>query len=430
MTIMKNCSIFFTLCLFFLVWDFKSKASSFEGKEGLYGITKLKKTLQNKFKKSQKNRKNSFLHNDEIRFIQKEIDSIHEHLLSLEDQDSSANQKYLKGELDPNYPAELSIRPQFLPIPKKIGLPISGNVEIEEITISLLKELSSKKLKALLEHLSQIDVELKWKNKAGKKISGKRTFGIRFNPWEETNAAAALALAVGIKKDKELLTQMLILSPDAISLGLDKKAFAIFNGRMVCEALIQDIASINQENSREIASSAENVVQGYLKYWAEKDPHRLTLALTRFVLMSTKRMKKEVIPFNPQKKGILLGALLAAALQRAHTIKNKDEKRLWIINSVANLAWAASTFLGIIPLLGAQTAIIAGSLSVAVVSWSVIFSRIGVRDFTPSIKEIEGHIEFLALEAAQAKDSPVSILEILETLAWMRSTIHINGISD
>ena len=59
--------------------------------------------------------------------------------------------------------------------------------------------------------------------------------------------------------------------------------------------------------------------------------------------------------------------------------------------------------LGIIPIPGSQVAVITGSLSVVMVYWSDIFNKTGIRNYTPKVKEIEGYIKFLALEAVKAK---------------------------
>ena len=100
------------------------------------------------------------------------------------------------------------------------------------------------------------------------------------------------------------------------------------------------------------------------------------------------------------------------------------------MNSIANLAWAASTFLGALPVSSSIAAGLAATLSIAVVAWEVVANKTGVRDFSPGLKEIEGHIEFSVLEAVQKFQNQNKKLEALEMLAWMRSAIHINGLSD
>jgi hypothetical protein len=165
-------------------------------------------------------------------------------------------------------------------------------------------------------------------------------------------------------------------------------------------------------------------------YWADKKPDRLMLAVTGLVVESTKILQEKNYEFGPAEKGILLGALLAGSLLRARDIKSQDERKLWIVNSIANLAWAASTFLGALPVSSSIAAGVAATLSIAVVAWEVVANKTGVRDFSPGLKEIEGHMEFSVLEAVHKLQDQNKKLEALEMLAWMRSAIHINGLSD
>ncbi|MCB9228799.1 MAG: hypothetical protein H6618_04230 [Deltaproteobacteria bacterium] len=370
---------------------------------------------------------------DILKRIERQSDLIEDRLLSSE---TGSKKKLLKGVHDPHFPAKIFIKPSYVSLPAVLHASFrssvsgSGLVKLKDLSPEVLNQLSERKLKRLLVHLSRIPVRIEWYDKKGHIRSGKKHLGVRFSAWEKTNAAAALALLVGMQHERQLLTKMLTIAPDSITFGLNGDAASVVDVQVVASALVEIISQITPHNSRQIASSAENVAQIYIEYWAEEQSNRLILALTQLVLETARVMNLKKEPFTVKQKGILLGALLASALLHANEIKSEDEKRLWIVNSISNLAWAASTFMGTIPLAGSVIAAVAGSLSIAVVAWGIVYNKIGVRDFIPKIKEIEGHIEFSVLDAVHAGGNEESRLDILEALAWMRSTVHINGLSD
>jgi len=51
-----------------------------------------------------------------------------------------------------------------------------------------------------------------------------------------------------------------------------------------------------------------------------------------------------------RQRGILLAALLAGSIMFSAEIKAKMDRRIFIINTTSNIAWAATAFLGTIPL--------------------------------------------------------------------------------
>lgn len=385
--------------------------------------------------------------NPYFRIIRDERELIDERLSLIHNQLTASNhhckspKKLIKGINDPNYPGKVIIKPTLFLLPEplcshfdQVNLEKTPDeycyIKSKDITPKLLNRLPYDDLDLLLAQLSQINVKIKWYNNKNRLRTRKKIFGIPLPGWEKTNAAAAFALTVGLVQEKELLVKMLSLAPNAITFGLKRETAAIIDAQLAAKALVTIISHITTNNSRQIASSAENIAQVYVDYWAEKQSDRLILALTHLVIETIKIMNTQETPFTSKQKGILLGVLLAGTLLHANQIKSKDERRLWIVNSLSNLAWATSTFMGVIPIAGSIASAVAGSLSVAVVTWDIICNKIGVRDFTPAIREIEGHIEFSALEAAEKKEGRGNMHEALETLAWMRGTIHINGLSD
>ena len=90
------------------------------------------------------------------------------------------------------------------------------------------------------------------------------------------------------------------------------------------------------------ANFAEAIAEGHGK--AQTDtlniPHLQQIsALTSLMFETAKLMHG--LHFSVKQKGILLGAMLAGTMMHAKNIKLTDEKRLWIVNSISNLAWAA-----------------------------------------------------------------------------------------
>lgn len=335
-----------------------------------------------------------------------------------------------KGSQDPRYPVHL------LTIPRKISLssPLATKVGFAEVDFSpenteIIRHLPVSLLKELLDYLDTYSIQVKWKDASGKVGTGKRRLAnlIRTSSWTKTTAAGALAIAAVRDKHRDLIGTLLTLVPDTTTMILHGKASAAVDVQLAAQSLVDLLATTTATNSRQIASSSQSIAQIYIEYWAEKSSDALMVALTSLVLKTSSLLEKLKQPFTLKQKGILLGAMLAGSLAHCKNIKSQDEQRLWLINSISNLAWASATFLGAIPVSASITASIAGSLSVAAVTWAVIHNKVGARDFTPTVKEIEGHIEFTALEIAESHNKRSFMVDILETLQWMHATIHING---
>ncbi len=331
---------------------------------------------------------------------------------------SKAKKSRPKGENDPRFPQIIETKPVQFP-----AFEGGKHACLADLTPRYLDSLSKEQFIALVQRLAEIPIKLLWKDVRGHLRSGKVYWKIFRRKWyDRTTAAAALAIAMGIAHRSDLVTKIILYAPEAVLPGIKDSAGAILTVEVAANTLISFMEQLCPHNTSRLAAAAAQVVRVYTEYWADQDVNEQTLALGNLVLATSKHSIAQL--FTSKQKGILLGAILAGSLLHAQKIKSKDEQRIWAVNSISNLIWAASTYLGIIPLVGSATAAMAASLSVAVVMWDVISNKIGIRDFSTRIREVEGYIELTAL------DSHVERVDILYTLAWMRSTIHVNGLLD
>ena len=339
-----------------------------------------------------------------------------------------------KGFRDPAFPVNLEIKPNFVVLPEDLRIDLRFDqaiVHLLDLDLDFLESLEEQQLISFLDFLESIPIKLKWTDASGKVQSGRKRFGkIIKTHWSRSNGAQVLTILAGMKKDQDLLHAIITADPNAAMFALKGKAAAVMDVNITARSLLSILAKVNSGNTRQIASSAQSIAQVYIDYWSSEDPDQLVLALTELVFELTNQISENKITLTRKQKGVLLGAILAGAMAHAHYIKAEDERRLWVVNSISNLAWAATTLIGTIPLAGSITAGVAGTLSIGVVIWSVVYNKLGVRNFTPRIKEVEGHIEFAALEIAESNQNPRAIIDVLETLAWMRAAIHINGFFD
>src|SRR5690606_18440145 len=125
-----------------------------------------------------------------------------------------------------------------------------------------------------------------------------------------------------------------------------------------------------------------------LKYWSQKDREKHKSFLVHLVDATRKPMEEDNSEYREEKVGLLLGSLLAGSIRYANSIKDRDQRRLVIINAVSNIVWAATTFIGIVPMAMPVSVGLAGSFSLAAVVSSIAANELGVpRDYCPDIKE-------------------------------------------
>lgn len=336
-----------------------------------------------------------------------------------------------KGPDDPNYPIKLETKEiDFYLSEDTAGhLNMPQNISFSDFRLDSLETLSNEALFQVLSYFSQVKIKIAVMNQSGKCNTGKKVFfhKIRRSRWSEVTVTGALAIQAGINKKTQLLTRMISLNPDPIMFALEDRADAFLSPDMVSHTITQLLDHVTPHNTSQIASSLESVVQIYIKYWADEYADRLIVCLTDLIVRCSKLMNEASSAFSLKQRGMLLGAILAGSMTHAAHIKSEDEKRLWVVNSISNVAWATTTLIGVAPIAGTLAAGIAGTLSISGVVWAVVYNKIGASNFTPKIKEVEGHIEFAALEIAENCDNPLKVVDILETLAWMRATVHVNG---
>ena len=339
-----------------------------------------------------------------------------------------------KGFRDPAFPAKLEIKPNFVVLPEELRTNLGFDqamIYLLDMDLDHIETFTEYQLIALLGFLETIPIKLKWSDASGKVQSGRKRFGkILKTHWTRSNGAQVLTMLAGMKKDRDLLHAIITADPNAAMFALKGKAASVMDVKVTARALLSILAKVNSRNTRQIASSSQSISQVYIEYWSSENPDQLVLALTELVFELTKQISEKKVSLSLKQKGVLLGAILAGSMAHAHKIKAEDERRLWVVNSISNLAWAATTLIGTIPIAGSISAGVAGTLSIGVVIWAVVYNKIGVRNYTPRIKEVEGHIEFAALEIAESSQNPRAIIDVLETLAWMRAAIHINGFFD
>ncbi len=341
-----------------------------------------------------------------------------------------------KGLLDPHYPGAIHIKPESVDFPAALNITAppglaAGEVKLLTLSHHYLKGLSHLELKTLLDHLNNIPLKIKWQDKAGHVQTGSKHLGLfRSKTWVKTTAAAALTFEIGRQKHHELFARMVALSPHSVSALLQGRAGAVMDAKTAAQALVLTLSQMDSQSPSFLAQAARKIAHTYIAYWAEDHANHLILALTTLILETSNQMNQAPLPFTLKQKGILLGSLLAACMEQAKKITSHDERRLWVVNSISNLVWASTTFLGAVPIAGAVAASVAAIISIGVVVWAVVHNKIGKRDYIPKIHEIEGHIEFSALDTAEHNQKPGMMVDMLSLLAWMRASVHVNGYAD
>jgi hypothetical protein len=335
---------------------------------------------------------------------------------------------------DPNLPAFLQFKPTLVNMPLGFKVPqdavvIDDKLELRSLTHHLLQKMSPTELRALIIDLATIEVKIKWSNNKCQTKSGKKR-----NHWEKSNAATALALSMAMQYQEELFVAIIAAAPNAILDSIHGHMFGLINptimANIISTMLLQLDGDIKVGTAGPITRHIAQLIQRGLVYWVNKDIIKLYSYLTNLLSRTVQTIDERSNVSKEQLLGILLGSLLAGTLKHTDAIKVTDEKRIWFIGVVANFAWAATTFIGAAPMAAPFIAATAGGLSVgAVLSTTILTALDYPRNYTPTIKEIEGNFEMAALEAAQAKSFEEKINSLL-MLKWMQAAIHVNGLSD
>lgn len=335
--------------------------------------------------------------------------------------------------VEPHFPTSLEIKPHCIclagqPWPMATADALCGDtVDLCKLTPALLDALSPADLQMVTEVLSKFAVKLRWRDARGHTHSGKRRLYdlIRVSTWDDATAAAALALGAGAAHCDAALATMLACQPDAVLPVFRDAARASLTAPVVTSVVVSLVealaADAPADKSCTAARAIGDVVQRYLEYWARDDPQQGRDALEQLgaALRARANMGADGGQLSAQQVGILLGGLLAGSLKHAHRIRAMDERRLLVVAVTSNLLWAATGFIPLTP--------VAGALAVGFVGTAVAYGVIRIpRDFSSLAKEVGGQIEMETLRCA----TPENTLEILQTLAWMRAAVHVNGLAD
>lgn len=332
--------------------------------------------------------------------------------------DTDPDMIYLeKNELSPNYPVQV-----VFPEQQEEG------VDVTHLNADYLLSLNEIEREKFIHDLAQIKVSLEWKDNTGNIES----IGVKKNKTrnhrKRINAASALVLELMSEKKSDLASIVMAQSGPRTALEFTNERFCIiFDPEFTAKTLLNIIHDINEDNIIEHIRTATTTVFTYIRYWSKGVPQKHLRALNSLIEKIHIFQEKERM--SVKQKGILLGSVLSGTLNYSNGIKKKDEKRIYIINSITNLIWASTTLLGALPVGGNIIALVGGGISIGVVAYDVFYNGIGVRDYSPGIREIEGVIEIKVLENVENSDFEQKT-DALMLLKWMQATIHLDGSND
>ncbi len=344
-----------------------------------------------------------------------------------------------KGDQDPHFPQRFTTKPLFFAMPAELNKAMQfdlkdGQISIENITLASLKRLSDQQLQMLISYFDSIPLKLQWRDINKRVRSGKKKFEISPahtafpTSWIPTTAAGVLAFAVGMQHDPALLTKIMVMTPGSAVSAIAGEGAAIVSTAVAANAIVELLKQLNQENTGQVAQGIAGIAGAYISYRSENFPGHLILSLVSLIRDCNLGIQLQSQAFNNKQKGLLLGALLSGALSHADNL-NSSQHSLWLVNTIATLIWATNTFMNLTAISSPIFSTIAGVMSAGVVIWIIV--KNGRRKYNPTLKirEIEGYMESAALEIALNREDKYKV-GILEILAWMRTSLHLNGTYD
>lgn len=338
------------------------------------------------------------------------------------------------GLYDPHLPVKIKIKPDTIKLSKDHPFPehflyTGDGFMLQSLNPDRLSQLSRHDLRMVLAALSAVPLKMKIIDKRGHAQSGKhRAHRLILSRYDETNAAYALMLLMATYGEAELFADMIALAPDTVLAELYGHARGLFDSEVTARAIVTMMEEVDTVSSSKIALSATALLQSYIHYWARKSQRKMKYQIF-CLLVSIEQLQQETRTLDDKKTGLLLGSMLAACLHHADKIKSTDEKRIWMVNTVSNLIWAATTFLSITPIGAEVSAAVAGTISIGTVLAGAFYTQYGqLREFAPTIIEVQGFLEMSMLDAIP-KDDQEQKVSALSALQWMTSAIHINGFS-
>jgi hypothetical protein len=291
-----------------------------------------------------------------------------------------------------------------------------GMIRLARLNEKFLMNLSIETQKKLFKFLSKKKIKIRVHDNESHNL-------FRKVKWEKTTADTAILLKLETKESK-LFPFLAALNPEAGGGVFKGKRSEWLTEEKMTDILLEIISLLKTEEGLNQAIYGSHIVKFYMKNNGKK-PQKNGEALTWLLYKIGKKIDKEDLSLK--QKGMLLGIILSGCFLHANDVKTKDEDRIFMLNAVANLAWAATSYVGVIPMALTAGAALAGSLSVVAVASQIFFSKSGIRDLSPSVKEIQGYIEFYALERAQSAKAKK---DVLEAFRWMGLTLHLNGLSN
>lgn len=346
--------------------------------------------------------------------------------------------KYL-GMDDPHLPSFVKFRPTSVKLSQNFSLPRKfltpdQTLDLRALSAKALKKLPPAHLKSLMRYLATVPVQIKWSDKEGHTQSGKKRKhrASILSAWDKSNAAAALALTMATQGESEIFISIVGLVPEAVLPEFRGHVPALIDAKMMARIIEILLSELDEPSSD--ASHASLIIsyfthRGFV-YWIGKDKSRLNPYLMELLYELNKIVQKGGHSYDERKRGILLGSVLAGASRHIEEIKETDEKRIWIIGLIANLVWAATSFIGMAPIAAPVACAAGGGISVgAVLASSVMTALEYPRDYASLVKQIQGGIEMAILDAVRSKSSSEKI-DILLMFKWMSSALHVNGFND
>jgi hypothetical protein len=345
------------------------------------------------------------------------------------------------GNDDPNLPEAFWYKPDMILLPPRYELPSSfvvndDRLDLLSLTPAVLKDLSKENLRKLLIYLASIPAEVMYIDQKGKIISGqkRKVRSHYFKRWELSNTASALIFTVALEQEMELFIHMVSVTPEAILPSLHGSLRGLIDQEILSAILVQMLIDVDEslEGSAEPAArKMSKLIQYELSYWVAKDARRLALYLGDLLDKTMLLLGEQKIVCKEKAVGVLIGSIISAALMHVQSIKQKDEKRIWLVGVVSNLIWAATSFLAVVPLSAPVIAAVGGGISFGAVMTSAVYTVLNYpRDYSSNVREIEGKIEMAILESRSILGQVLSAEEVSYLLFFMRASIHAGGQHD
>jgi hypothetical protein len=331
---------------------------------------------------------------------------------------------------DSRFPGRVKIKPHLISLPKELDLSSidfaitgDGNLDLYALTPEKLAVLPHADLVRLSRFLAGKKVRVRWWDQKGRTRTGGWHWwnAVHFTKDDLTNPMAAVILNAAAEfstkvhlndhvedsadnidelKDSELypLVTLMSVAPEAMIKVLKSNGASLLDTHIIAWTLtmmVKDSVKSGQSLD-EISQKASNIVQVYVSHLGRKSSEKVISSLR---MLSSKVQALAVEEhLTPTEHGTILGATLSGAVKHALTIKGTDERRTLIVNSVSNLVWAGTTFLGVVPLASPVVAGVQGIISVTDVLGSIVWNfSYPIRDYRSLIDVFEGKLELTAL---------------------------------